>query len=194
MDVLFCLGLQPQHKCLQMVLNVYLNWHVCKDPPEAWMCGSVFFKCVCVQNNCVTPKSDVRAFVRVHDIVWRKCKSVFGWNDLQLNWWPVKDQMRCYLFGPDTVRRWSSDRKEAFHSFTVMSNSTRIMGVHVYILLMNDVWESTCHITKRQVKADHFPNYVQMTSCFHLCWHSTVSAPPHFCLNKVNFVSARRPD
>lgn len=53
---------------------------------------------------CVTLMS-ISACVLVYDIVWHTCKTVFGWDDLQPNWWSVKDPMRCFFSGPDTVTK-----------------------------------------------------------------------------------------
>lgn len=107
-DVSFGLRLQPKYKCLQMVLDVYLNWRVCSGT-EMERLNLQRPVCVCSYGRlCVTLMS-ISAYMCYMCVCVCRCLTyiwVCVWiNDLQLNWWPVKDQMRSYRSGTGTVVR-----------------------------------------------------------------------------------------
>lgn len=122
--------------CLFKLTCLQQSWDGEANPPETRVC--TFLHAWAHGWMCVTPRSNA-AYVFVRDTVWRARESVFGWGDLQLNWWPAKDQMRGSFSGSTESQVEVQTKREAVTFCQWLSNSTSIMSRDEYILVMHCV-------------------------------------------------------
>lgn len=139
------LSLQLIYKWLQMVLDVYLNWHVCSGPemeregnPLGLVCVSAYvYVCTCIV--CVQT-------TLCHTYV-RPCMCVSAWQCLthtslcldEITFSLTDGLLRIYSNG--MLDGGARSYKRLSLSSQCVSNSSPIMNIDVYILVKGDVYD-----------------------------------------------------